>query len=70
MNLKKFVKNYSKFKVSFGYADHFNPDDELSTIIPLAAYTLGANVIEKHYTDNRKKKKRTDYQSAMDSEKN
>ena len=65
---KKFVKNYSKFKVSFGYADHFNPDDELSTIIPLAAYTLGANVIEKHYTDNRKKK-RTDYQSAMDSEK-
>ena len=65
---KKFVKNYSKFKVSFGYADHFNPDDELSTIIPLAAYTLGANVIEKHYTDNRKKK-RTDYQYAMDSEK-
>tara|TARA_Y100000996_G_scaffold261511_1_gene205785 strand:- start:1101 stop:2843 length:1743 start_codon:yes stop_codon:yes gene_type:complete len=65
---KNFVKNYSKFKISFGYADHFNPDDELSKVIPLAAYALGANIIEKHYTDNRKQK-RTDYQSAMDSEK-
>ena len=31
----------------------------------MAAFSLGADFIEKHFTDNRKKK-RTDYQSAMD----
>ena len=30
----------------------------------MAAFSLGADFIEKHFTDNRKK--RTDYQSAMD----
>jgi len=60
-----FVIKYSKFGVSFGYSDHFDPKDELSKLIPISAFALGANFIEKHFTDDRKKK-RTDYQSAMD----
>ena len=64
-DFKDFVNKYSKFNISFGYSDHLDPNNELSKIIPITAYSLGADMIEKHFTDNRKKK-RTDYQSAMD----
>ena len=50
-----FVMKYSKFGVSFGYSDHFDPKDELSKLIPISAFALGANFIEKHFTDDRKK---------------
>ena len=61
---KTLVDKYSKFGISFGYSDHLDPKNELSKVLPMAAFSLGADFIEKHFTDNRKK--RTDYQSAMD----
>ena len=45
---------------------HIEPSNNLSTIIPLIAYSLGANIIEKHFTDDLKNK-RTDHQSSMDA---
>ena len=62
---KKLIKNYKKLDVSFGYSDHIDGSNSLSPIFPLLAYILGADVIEKHFTDDRKYK-RTDYQSALD----
>jgi len=62
---KKLIKNYKKLDVSFGYSDHIDGSNSLSTTFPLLAYILGAAVIEKHFTDDRKYK-RTDYQSALD----
>ena len=38
----------------------------MSTLLPISAYILGAQIIEKHFTDNIKLK-RTDYQSALDA---
>ncbi len=57
------LKNY--FRSSIGFADH--TDAELKNLafgIPLMAYALGANVIEKHITKNRKKRG-TDYYSSL-----
>ena len=62
---KRLIKNYKKLDVSFGYSDHIDGSNSLSPIFPLFAYILGADVIEKHFTDDRKYK-RTDYQSALD----
>ena len=62
---KKLIKNYKKLDVSFGYSDHIDGSNSLSPIFPSLAYILGADVIEKHFTDDRKYK-RTDYQSALD----
>ena len=54
------------FKTEIGYADHTDSNQNLySFSIPLMAYTLGANVIEKHITLNRKDKG-TDYYSSLD----
>ena len=63
---KKLIDSYKKYDVSFGYSDHIEPSNNLSTIIPLIAYSLGANIIEKHFTDDLKNK-RTDHQSSMDA---
>ena len=63
---KKLIENYKKFNVGFGYSDHIDGSNSLSSIFPTMAYLLGANLIEKHFTDNRKFK-RTDYQSALDA---
>ena len=59
------LKNkYSKFGVKIGYADHIDGNDNLSQIFPILAYSAGAEIIEKHFTDDRRLK-RTDYQSAL-----
>ena len=43
----KFLKN--NFKINVGFSDH-----SIGTLAPIIAYTLGANVIEKHFTlDNK-----------------
>jgi sialic acid synthase SpsE len=61
----KLIQNYKKWDVSFGYSDHIDGSKNLSNIFPILAYFLGAAVIEKHFTDDRKYK-RTDHQSALD----
>ena len=63
---KKLIENYKKFDVGFGYSDHIDGSKNLSYIFPILAYLLGAELIEKHFTDDRKFK-RTDYQSALDA---
>ena len=62
---KSLINNYKKYDVSFGYSDHLKQSDPMSTLLPISAYILGAQIIEKHFTDNIKLK-RTDYQSALD----
>ena len=61
----KLIENYKKWNVSFGYSDHIDGSKNLSNIFPILAYYLGASVIEKHFTDDRKYK-RNDYHSALD----
>ena len=57
------IKNFFNTKV--GYADHVDAEERLfSFSIPLMAYTLGADVIEKHITLIRAKKG-TDYHSSL-----
>ena len=63
---KKLIENYKKFNVGFGYSDHIDGSNNLSLIFPTLAYLLGAELIEKHFTDDRKIR-RTDYQSALDA---
>ena len=63
---KKLIENYKKFNVGFGYSDHIDGSNNLSLIFPILAYLLGAELIEKHFTDDRKIR-RTDYQSALDA---
>ena len=46
-----------------GYSDHTIPDDQMTTI--LSSYLLGAKIIEKHFTDN-KKLQGNDHYHAMD----
>ena len=46
-----------------GYSDHTKPDKDMSSVI--SAYLLGAQVIEKHFTFN-KKLKGNDHYHSMD----
>ena len=63
LNQITLIKNFFNTKV--GYADHVNAEKKLHSFsIPLMAYTLGADVIEKHITFNREKKG-TDYYSSL-----
>jgi len=57
-SLKNKFPNYP-----LGYSDHTLPDENLSSL--LIAYSLGAKVIEKHFTDN-KKKPGNDHYHSMD----
>ncbi len=72
-NIKAMVAIKEKFKVEVGYSDHTigregGGDDPLSGItVPLAAVALGAAVIEKHFTDDRKRKG-PDHNFAMEAE--
>ena len=36
------------FDVSFGYSDHIESNNILSSILPMIAFSLGASIIEKH----------------------
>ncbi|MFZ3043657.1 MAG: N-acetylneuraminate synthase family protein [Minisyncoccia bacterium] len=61
-NLKAMVEIGKKFKVPVGYSDHTigkegGADDPLNGLtVPLGATALGACIIEKHVTDDRKRK--------------
>ena len=62
---KQLIENYKYLDVNFGYSDHLSQNHPMNFYISIIAYTLGASLIEKHFTDNLKFK-RTDYQSALD----
>lgn len=65
-NLNKIPLIKETFKTRMGYADHIDSNQNLYPFsIPLMAYTLGADIIEKHITLNRKEKG-TDYYSSLD----
>jgi len=67
-NLGKISLIKETFKTKMGYADHIDSSENLYPFsIPLMAYTLGADIIEKHITLNRKEKG-TDYYSSLDPE--
>lgn len=61
-NLRAMVKIGEKFNIPVGYSDHTigkagGADDPLNGLtVPLGAVALGACVVEKHVTDNRKRK--------------
>ena len=64
-NLFQILSLKKKFKCEVGYADHVDAENrEMAQFIPGLAYSLGASVLEKHITDDRKKK-RTDYYSSL-----
>lgn len=50
-------------EIVIGYSDHTKPDKNMSCLT--TAYLLGARVIEKHFTNN-KKKKGNDHYHSMD----
>ena len=54
-------KKFPKYKI--GYSDHTKPDEKLSNLY--AATLLGAEIIEKHFTDN-KMKVGNDHYHSMD----
>ena len=63
------LKVISQLKLNFpsnliGYSDHTVPDDEF--LVLLSAFTLGASIIEKHYTYD-KKLSGNDHYHAIDS---
>jgi N-acetylneuraminate synthase len=59
-----FIKKLKKYfpKHVIGYSDHSHADDSLSVIN--VAYDLGAQIIEKHFTHNKKLKGNDHYHSA------
>ena len=65
---KNLINNYKSYGVNFAYSDHIEQNDPMSFSIPMIAYSLGAKLIEKHFTDNINLK-RTDYHSALDKDK-
>ena len=63
--LSQIIKLKKHFKSNIGFADHTDAElKHLAFGIPLMAYTLGASVIEKYITKNRKKRGR-DYYSSL-----
>ena len=60
-----YIKTLKKiFNCPVGYQDHTVGGSELSFIMPIAAFALGASLLEKHITIDRTLK-HTDYESAL-----
>ena len=63
LNLLQLPKYASLFKKRIGYQDH-SPPNLSGYSIPIAALSVGVKIIEKHITDDRKRKG-TDSESAL-----
>lgn len=64
-NNLRFMQTLAKlFEVNVGFADHTDAESHFSGTVPILAIALGARVIEKHFTVDRKLKL-IDYESAM-----
>jgi len=60
-----YIKTLEKtFNLNVGFYDHVDADSIQSTIIPIMSIGYGAQVIEKHFTLNRKEKG-VDYESSL-----
>ena len=65
MKLSQLVYLKKYFKCDVGYADHTSSNDfNMSICLPVLAVGLGASIIEKHVTLNRKRQG-SDYYSAL-----
>ncbi|WP_340025123.1 N-acetylneuraminate synthase family protein [Paenibacillus sp. FSL K6-1096] len=64
-NLSRIAHLKHKYQLEVGFADHVDGDDPLAVDLPVYAYLLGADVIEKHITLNRAAKG-TDYYSSLE----
>ncbi len=61
------ISKYSKYKVKVGFSDHAKGGSNESFLLPIMAISVGAVIIEKHFTTNRKFKQ-TDYHSSLNKE--
>ena len=68
LNLNLMIEYQKKFKLKVGYQDHSNNFDHNAFSIPAVAIGMGINIIEKHITDDLKRKG-TDYESAIEAKK-
>ena len=55
------------FNLPVGFADHTDGGSQLAQIVPIAAISVGANIIEKHITYDRSEKGE-DFESALNPE--
>ena len=60
-------EKYMSYGVKVGFADHISGDLKEAISLPLMAFALGASIVEKHFTINRKNQWE-DYESALDQE--
>lgn len=63
-NLRRMKTIEKEFNLPVGISDHVDAEDEMAFIVPKAAISLGAIVVEKHYTNDRSLKGR-DYYSSL-----
>jgi len=63
-NLRAVAELKSRYQVAVGYQDHTDGYDPLGFILPAMALSLGATVIEKHYTLDRDKRG-IDYHASL-----
>ncbi|RLG57819.1 MAG: N-acetylneuraminate synthase [Hadesarchaea archaeon] len=66
-NLRLITKLKETFGLITGFHDHIDAEDELATVFPCLALTLGASVIEKHVILERESKG-LDYESSLTPE--
>jgi len=65
LNLEDINELKKRYNHPIGISDHVAGDSEMSLIVPLLGIGLGARVVEKHITIDRKKKG-IDYQSSLE----